>query len=883
MTRMTADELRRSYLDFFRAKEHALVPSASLVPENDPTLLFTGAGMNQFKDLFLGRGEKPYSRATSCQKCFRTGDLEEVGRTNYHHTFFEMLGNFSFGDYFKREAITWGWEFLTEVMGLDPAKLWVSVYREDEEAYSAWRDEVGIPEERIRRFGAKTNFWPANAPEDGPNGVCGPCSEIFFDYGPDHGPDPDPDCDDYDGPRFTEIWNLVFTQFNRTGKNELEPLPQKNIDTGAGFERLVAVMNGHLSTYGTDLFLPIIAKAAEIAGIPYEFESPDGVRMRRIADHGRAAVFCLLDGVKPGREGRDFVLRRVIRRAVRDGIGLGIERPFLADTAPVVADVMGDAYPEIREHLDEIRRAITREEERFRATYHQGMNALVAVVDAMKERGVTVLAGEEAFRLHDERGFPVDLTEDYLREEGLSLDRAGFTEAMEARRKQSQAGSAIEVDIFARGPLAEIRGDAGETEFTGYGSIEHRGTLVGLVVSERRADVANTGDAVQIVADRTPFYAESGGQMGDAGEVTGPTGRAIVGDTKASEGVTAMIGEVVEGTLAVGDEVTLALDVDRRDAIRRNHTATHLLHRALKNHLGEGATQAGSLVAPDRLRFDFHHEDGLSGEQVEAIEREVNREIVANTAVHTDEKSLSDARNAGAVAIFGEKYGENVRVVSVGGYSMELCGGTHCRATGEIGSLRIVSESNIGAGLRRIEAVTGVGSIEAMVRDRNLLQTLARELKSRPEDLPARIGSLREDVRELRKKLDQALAQSASAGPDAREETLPNGVVVRQLIFVGPYDMKHLLAAADGIREEGGRIGALLTAETDEGIAVVVAATPDLTSAGFDAGKAVGLVAREMGGGGGGRPDLGRGKGRDPKGLPAAEERFRELLLEVAG
>ncbi|MEN8150770.1 MAG: alanine--tRNA ligase [Planctomycetota bacterium] len=881
MKTMSADEIRKSYLDFFTAKAHALVASASLVPENDPTLLFTGAGMNQFKDLFLGVGEKPYTRATSCQKCFRTGDLEEVGRTNYHHTFFEMLGNFSFGDYFKKEAVTWGWEYLTQVLGIDAGKLWVSVYEEDEEAYSAWREDVGIPEERIRKFGAKTNFWPANAPEDGPNGVCGPCSEIFFDYGPDHGPDPAPDCDDYDGPRFVEVWNLVFTQFNRRGKNDLEPLPQKNIDTGAGFERLVAVMCGELSTYQTDLFLPIIAKVSEIAGIPYEFTSDDGVRMRRIADHGRAAVFCLMDGVKPGREGRDFVLRRVIRRAVRDGIGLGIERPFLADLAPTVAEVMGNQYPMIHDHLGEVARAITREEERFRATYHQGMNALETVVDALKASGETVLSGVEAFRLHDERGFPVDLTEDYLREEGLTLDREGFTAAMEARRKQSQAGSALEVDIFARGPISEIRGQSGKTTFTGYDEVAGSAKIVGLVRDDAVVSAVGAGDVVQVVTDVTPLYAESGGQVGDHGVVVGPNGRVVVTDTRAVEGVTAMIGEVVEGTLATGEEVRVEVDRERRDAIRRNHTATHLLHKALRNQLGDGATQAGSLVAPDRLRFDFHHEDGLTPEDIEAIEREVNREILANISVSTGEKTIDEARAAGATAIFGEKYGDEVRVVAVGDVSMELCGGTHCAATGDIGSFRILSESNIGAGLRRIEAVTGDGALEAMAADRELLRELAGSLKTRPDELPARVASLRDEIKALTKKLEQSLSASASAGPESEEQALQNGVTARRLRFVGPYDMKHLLEAADRLREEGGKIGAMLTAETEQGIALVLAATPDLVSAGFDAGKATGIVAGEMGGGGGGRPDLGRGKGRDPSGLEAAAARFVEILGAV--
>jgi alanyl-tRNA synthetase len=879
MNDMTPDRIRQTFLDFFEARDHTVVASASLIPENDPTLLFTGAGMNQFKELFLGRGEKPYSRAASSQKCFRTADLEEVGRTTYHHTFFEMLGNFSFGDYFKHDAIVWAWEFLTEVMGIPADRLWVSVYRDDDEAHDVWRDVAKVPGQRIRRFGAKTNFWPANAPEDGPNGVCGPCSEIFYDYGPEHGPDPAPDADDYEGPRFSEVWNLVFTQFNRTGRNQLEPLPQKNIDTGMGFERLVAVVRGKLSTFQTELFVPIIEEVSRLSGIPYRYEAPEGVKMRRIADHVRAAVFCLLDGVKPGRDGRSFVLRRVIRRAVRDGIVLGMERPFLAELAPVVEKVMGAAYPGIRDGLDEIRSHLLAEEERFRSTYFQGMNALESAVEKLRRSGDTVLPGEAAFRLHDERGFPVDLTEDYLREQGLGFDREGFDRAMEARRRESQDRSAMEEDIFALGPLAEIRSEHGETTFTGYEGTEDEGTVLGIMREGVRAESAEAGERVSIVTDRTPFYSEAGGQIGDAGEVVGPGGRVSIEDAKAGDGVTSMIGEVTEGTVRVGERVRLVVDPARRDAIRRNHTATHLLHRALRDRLGEHVRQAGSLVAPDRLRFDFHHGEAATPEQLRAIEEDVNREILANTPVGTAVRDFDEAREAGAMALFGEKYGDEVRVVSVGDYSLELCGGTHCRATGEIGSLRIVSESAIGAGLRRIEAVTGLGSLGLMDRDRGILRDLVTKLKARPEELAARIDGMRAEQQELRKKLDQALAGSSAAGPETRRETLENGVEVRFEQYSGPFEMKHLLEGADRIRGEGGLVAGLLCTETDGGLSLVVVATPDLVAAGFHAGNAVKEVAGAMGGGGGGRPDLGQGKGRNP----AALSRALEILRANAG
>ena len=732
MKQLSADEIRRTWLDFFEARGHTRVKSASLVPDNDPTLLFTGAGMNPFKDLFLGRGEKPYSRATSVQKCFRTGDLEEVGRTTYHHTFFEMLGNFSFGDYFKREAILWAWEFLTVVLEMPADRLSATIYQDDDEAYEIWSREVGLPDSRLTRLGAKSNFWPSNAPLAGPNGVCGPCSEIFWDYGEEYSCGPDCAREDCDCPRYSEIWNLVFTQFLRTGKGRLEPLPQKNIDTGAGFERFVAVVRGELSTFGTELFTPILARISDLTGIEYEFATEAGVRMRRIADHVRAAAFCLSDGVKPGRDGREFVLRRVIRRAVRDGITLGLEQPFLTKVSPVVADVMGESYPEIRQGLDDLNRLLGREEERFRATYHQGMNALEQAVADLKTAGKDVLGGDQAFKLHDERGFPVDLTEDYLREQGLRLDREGFEAAMDARRRESQDGARLEADIFARGPIAEVRNDYGVTRFTGYETTADRGRIVAIVVDEERVDEAGAGAEVTVIADPTPFYAESGGQVGDHGEIRGPAGRMTVTDTHSAEGVTYMSGRIAQGRLAVDEEAELVVDEARRNAIRRNHTATHLLHRALKNRLGEGATQAGSLVAPDRLRFDFHHEGGMSDEEIRDVEAEVNREILANTGLASDVTDIATARAEGAVAMFGEKYGDRVRVVTVGGYSKELCGGTHCAATGDIGSFRIVSESNIGAGLRRIEAVTGEGALDLMRSERALVRELTGALKTRP-------------------------------------------------------------------------------------------------------------------------------------------------------
>jgi alanyl-tRNA synthetase len=868
------DDIRRSFLGFFSERGHTLVPSDTLVPANDPTLLFTGAGMNQFKDLFMGRGEMPYTRATSSQKCFRTGDLDQVGRTNYHHTFFEMLGNFSFGDYFKQDAIRWAWEFLTRVCGLPPERLSATVYTEDDEAFAIWRKEVGLPPERVTRLGAKSNFWPSNAPEGGPNGVCGPCSEIFFDYGAEYSCGPNCRREDCDCPRYTEVWNLVFTQFNRVGPNVLEPLPRRNIDTGMGFERLVAVMNGKLSTFDTDLFMPVIARVAGLCGRDYVFASEAGVHMRRIADHVRAAAFCLVDGVRPGRDGREFVVRRVIRRASRDGIWLGIDRPFLAELAPAVAEVMRAAYPEIAEHLPEVTRALRAEEERFRDTFASGMNLLEEEILRVVGGGGRVLPGEVAFRLHDERGFPADVIEDVLSERGLALDREGFERAMEARRAGSR-GAFETADIFARGPLSEVRAAHGPSRFTGYDTVEDSGSVLALVRGDTLAGEAVEGEEVAVVADRTPFYAESGGQVGDTGWIEAPAGRVVVEETTSTEGVIAMSGRVTGGVVRKGDPVKLVVDRERRDAIRRNHTATHLLHRALRGQIGAGVTQAGSLVAPDRLRFDFHHEGALDADRIRALEEEVNRAIVRNTPVSVAEMDYDKARTAGAMALFGEKYGDRVRVVSVGEYSRELCGGTHCGATGDIGSFRILGESAIGAGLRRVEAVTGLEVLERMAEDRSILRELCGTLKGRPQDLPSRVQALRTEIRDLERRLDRALKSGSREGPEEQREMLPNGVELVFSHYRGPFEMKHLLAGADRLRETALPLVALLATGETGAVSVVVAASSAAVAAGFDSGAAVKEVAQVLGGGGGGRPNLGQGKGRDADALPSALQVLR--------
>ncbi len=852
---MTPDEIRETYLRYFEERGHTRVPSASLVPENDPTLLFTGAGMNQFKDEFLGKGRRGLSRATTSQKCLRTGDLDNVGRTPGHHSFFEMLGNFSFGDYFKAEATQWAWDFLTRVMAIDPSRLHATVYEGDDEAYALWRERVGIPAGRLHRLGAKSNFWPANAPEAGPNGVCGPCSEIFFDYGPQQGsqndcPDPakcDPSCD---CGRFIEVWNLVFTQFDRREGGELVPLPQRNIDTGMGFERLVAVHEGVHATMDSSLFRPLLAAVAAAARRPaYEREGENGVRARRIADHVRAGCFLVADGVRPGNEGRDYVLRRLLRRAIRDGAGLSIEGPFLAGLVPAVLETMGGAYPELREGVATLEAVLAAEEAQFGRTFENGMRRLEAAVERLREQGGTALPAEMAFQLHDTYGFPVDMTAEILAEQGLGFDRARFDDLMEEQRVRARSAQKMSENIFDRGPVGELaeRGVA-PTLFEGYGDAaaatrEERhgsraqGRVAGVIVDERLRDELRPAETGSLVLDRTPFYAESGGQVGDVGRISLPAGVFHVEDTQARGGFHLHVGRY-EGSAPVrlGDVAEATVDEERRDATRRNHTATHVLHRALKKVLGESVQQQGSLVAPDRLRFDFRFERPLTSDERRAVEDEVNREIVRNDPLVTALLPVEEAKRTGAVALFGEKYPDPVRVVAVGEYSRELCGGTHCAASGDIGSFRIVSEGSIAAGIRRIEAVTGLEALRRMQEDRDLLAQLSQQLGGLPpKDLPARIGKMQASVKAAGRA--GAVVTAGGAAPDqlrAGDPVEQDGLAAWARLVDWPRD--QLVAAAEAFAKQTGSPQAVLSVTTDGGkTTAVVAANAAAVAAGFDA------------------------------------------------
>jgi alanyl-tRNA synthetase len=873
----TADDLRTAWMAFFEARGHTAWPSASLVPENDPTLLFTGAGMNQFKDMFLGKGNLPFRRAATIQKCFRQGDLDNVGRTPRHLTFFEMMGHFSFGDYFKKEAIAWAWEFLRDVVALPTERLFVSVYQDDDVAYEAWQ-AVGVPRERIARFDAKENFWPADAPASGPNGPCGPCTEIFYDYGreAERG---DGSKASYDSGRYVEIWNSVFTQYERRGPDQLEPLPQRNIDCGAGLERVLAALEGQQSPFGTSLFRPLVMAVAELAGVPYVFDpkggqtpGDDARRVRRIAEHARAACFLVGDGVKPGNEGRGYVLRRVLRRAIRDGIQLGLEETFLHRLVGPVLDVMGTSYPALREGQDVLETTLRTEDERFRETYRAGVRYLDEELERLGQ--ARTLPGPVAFKLYDTYGFPLDLAEVILAERGIAVDTAGFEAEMEAQRERARAGSKLKGDIFAGGPITELKSrQVPATVFTGYGhpGLEDDAAVVGVIdAAGHLAARAGAGAEVTLVLDRTPFYAESGGQVGDRGEVRGAGFVVAVEDTQKSEGFHLHRGRVVEGEVVPGTPVRAIVDGVARAATRRNHTATHLLHEALHRVLGDDVRQEGSLVAPDRLRFDFRHDQALSAEQIDRIETLVDGWILVNEPVATDVMDLEAAKASGAMALFGEKYDSKVRVVHVASGSRELCGGTHCARTGDIGAFRIVVETSIAAGVRRIEAVTGLGASSIAREQQRTLRDVGQLLKARPEQLVERIEALQEEVRTLRKQIEKS---SREAGAAAARDLVDGAAVVGdlrvQVTALPGVDAKGLKAVWSTLAA-GGIDVAVLVGEQGDKAPVLTAVGEKGLAAGVDARRLLDAVTGVLGGGGGGKPAMAQGQGQDRSALAAA-------------
>ncbi len=885
MIKATGPELRQRFLDFFARHGHQVVASSSLVPAGDPTLLFTNAGMVQFKDVFLGREKRPYTRATTAQKCVRAGgkhnDLDSVGRTARHNTFFEMLGNFSFGDYFKRDAIRYAWEFLTGEVGLDPDRLWVTVYRDDDEAARIWHEEVGVPAERIVRLGEKDNFWSM-----GDTGPCGPCSEIIYDRGVEHRCDAPVcaigacDCD-----RWRELWNLVFMQYDRDAAGNLTPLPRPSIDTGMGLERITSIIEGTESIYETDLLRPIVSAVERLSGVKYrDFPDPSGFPFRVIADHIRSVSFIIADGVVPSNEGRGYVLRRILRRASRFGQKLGLREPFMHTLVPVVADLMKDAYPELAANQDYVRDVIRREEERFAATLSEGMARADQVVARVEAAGGDTIPGEDVFMLYDTYGFPIDIMEDMAIEHNLRLDHEGFARAMEAQRQRARAARA------GGGAFTEpaMPANLPPTVFVGYETTRTQARVLRIWAPETGEDIpqAEAGSTVLALLDVTPFYAESGGQVADTGHVAGPRGRAVVEDVHKTRG-----GHiwheltVVEGVISPGETVSCEVDGDRRAATARNHTATHLLHAALRRVLGEHVHQAGSLVAPDRLRFDFTHPDPVSAEQLAQVEDLVAEIVLQNLPVETVETSYEQGRAMGAMALFDEKYGERVRVVKVGDFSLELCGGTHVRRTGDIGLVMITSESSVGAGLRRIEAVSGQGTLQFARGLERTLSSAGSVLRAGPGDLVTRLRELQESLRAKDNEiaaLRERLWQNEAAGIVAGAERVDGVAVVGAQTTAGsPEALRRL---ADFVRSLAGSAVVILAGSDQERVNFLCAVTPDLVKRGVHAGQIVRVVAEAAGGQGGGRPDLAqagaRDAGRAQAALAAGVEFVRTMLTQ---
>ena len=852
----TSAELRASFLEYFAQRDHQRVASSPLIPANDPTLLFTNAGMVQFKEVFLGHEHRPYQRATTAQRCVRAGgkhnDLENVGYTARHHTFFEMLGNFSFGDYFKREAIEFAWDYLTRVLGLPPERLWVTVFTEDNEAANIWLKEIKVDPNRFSRCGAADNFWSM-----GETGPCGPCSEIFYDHGPaiPGGPPGSPDAD---GDRYVEIWNLVFMQFNRHADGSMTPLPTPSVDTGMGLERLAAVAQGVHSNYDIDLFVNLIDAAAAVTGCP----NRDDKSLRVIADHIRSTAFLITDGVTPGNEGRGYVLRRIMRRAIRHGHRLGTSEPFFHRlVAPLVAE-MGSAYPELTAAQAQVERVIRLEEERFAETLSHGMGILEGVIAGLTDG---CIPGETVFKLYDTYGFPTDLTADIARERGLTLDQAGFERAMAEQKERARAASQFSLS-------QELELDfQGQTDFCGYDHLSERATVIALYREGRSCDALDEGQTGLVVLDLTPFYAESGGQLGDRGTLSGEDGRFAVKDTqKRGEGIICHFGQVLTGQVRVGDSVKAEVDLARRRATALNHSATHLLHAALRQVLGEHVQQRGSQVGPERLRFDFSHFEPVSREQLLTIERLVNQEIRKNHTVETRIMSLEDAKSTGAMALFGEKYADLVRVLRMGDFSTELCGGTHVKAVGDIGLCKIVAEGGIAAGVRRIEALTGATALDWVEADEDRVLRLAGLLKGGRDDLDERVAGLLERGRTLEKELDQLKARLASsAGKDLAGTAVEVGGVKVLAARIDGVDPKALRETLDQLKDRLGSAVVVLATVADEKVSLVAGVTPNLTDR-LKAGDLIREVAARVGGKGGGRPDMAQAGGTDPSGLVVA-------------
>jgi alanyl-tRNA synthetase len=852
---MTSSEIRASFLEFFRKNGHTVVPSSSLVPGNDPTLLFTNAGMVQFKDVFLGKDIRDYSRAASSQRCVRAGgkhnDLENVGYTARHHTFFEMLGNFSFGDYFKREAIHFAWNFVTGTLGIPKDRLWVSVFREDDEAERIWTEEIGIDPTRCTRMGEESNFW-----QMGDTGPCGPCTEIFYDHGAEI-PGGPPGSADEDGDRYVEIWNLVFMQFDRSADGVLTPLPKPSVDTGMGLERVAAVMQGVHSNYEIDLFKTLIQAAAILTGTT----ELDSSSLRVIADHIRASTFLIIDDVVPSNEGRGYVLRRIIRRAIRHGYKLGQTQPFFHKLVPSLVREMGGYFTELVSGEVRAMQILALEEDRFAETLTRGMALLDAVTAKLTS---SIIPGETVFKLYDTYGFPADLTADVARERGLTIDTAGFDAAMEAQRVRAQAASK-----FGAEASDSVKLD-GKTDFSGYDRLVDTGIVTALIAGGARVEILRSGQDGQVVLDHSPFYAESGGQMGDAGLLVGAASRFTVRDTQKVGAVHAHLGRLDSGELRIGDRLEAQVDAARRRALALNHSATHLLHAALRKILGKHVQQKGSLVAPDKLRFDFSHTQALAPDELRRVERLVNDAIRGNAEAETRVMPFDEAVAAGAMALFGEKYATDVRVLAFGDFSKELCGGTHVTRAGDIGLFKIISESGVAAGVRRIEALTGPAAYEWVVQTDQVLRDVAAMVRGGREDVEDKVRELLERSRKLEKEVQQLKSKLASGqGGDLTAQAKEVGGIKVLAAQIDDADAKSLRNAVDQLKTKLGSSVIVLATVQDGKVVLVAGVSNDLLGR-LKAGDIVAVVAAQVGGRGGGRADFAQAGGTQPENLSLA-------------
>ena len=849
-------ELREKFLHFFAQKGHEIVASSPLVPANDPTLLFTNAGMVQFKEVFLGQETRSYNRATTSQRCVRAGgkhnDLENVGYTARHHTFFEMLGNFSFGDYFKREAIQYAWEFLTKEIGLPAEKLWVTVYEEDDEAEAIWLKEMKIDPTRFGRIGAKDNFWSM-----GDTGPCGPCSEIFYDHGEDI-PGGPPGSADEDGDRYIEIWNLVFMQFDRDIEGNLTPLPKPSVDTGLGLERLAAILQNVHNNYEIDLFQALIRRTSSLIGVA----DLQNKSLRVISDHIRSCAFMIVDGVLPSNEGRGYVLRRIIRRASRHGHQLGCAQPFFYKLVDTLSELMGDAYPELVKNREHVAKVLLKEEQRFAETLEHGLKILKDVIDSMEGK---LIDGETVFKLYDTYGFPVDLTADVAREQGLEIDHAGFDNAMAQQKQRARAASQ-----FAVGGDSLLLDDIGETTFKGYDDSSVSAQILRMLCDGQDVAEIQPGDEAMIILDNTPFYAESGGQIGDSGIIETDSARFVVSDTRKQKGVFLHVGKLESGSLKRSAKVNARVDESRRQAVKLNHSATHLMHEVLRRVLGEHVQQKGSLVDDEKLRFDFSHFQPISTDELLRIEDLVNDQIRLNLATQAQEMSIEDAKQTGAMMLFGEKYGETVRVLSIGSESVELCGGTHVARAGDIGLFKITMETGVAAGVRRIEAVTGGRALQRFHQDERQLDQLAQMFKSSRDDVVQKIEQLQQNQRKLEKELEQLKSKLASqAGGDLASGAIEvAGIKVLAAELPGA-DVKTLRDTVDQLKNKLGKAAIVLASSDGDKITIIGGVTQAETKR-IKAGDLVNAVAQQCGGKGGGRPDMAQAGGNEPAKLGAA-------------